>query len=335
MTRLIAILLGLTAFIAAGHATAQQPVIIKFSHVVAEDTPKGRAALYFKRLVEQRTKGKVKVEVYPDSKLYKDTDELAALQRGQVQMLAPSLAKFGPLGLREFGVFDLPYVFDNYAEVHRVVLGPIGKDLLKKLDSKGILGLTYWDNGFKQMSANKPLKKPDDLKGLKMRIQDSAVLEAQMQALGATPKVLSFSEVAAALKAGTVDGTENPVSNFDTQHMQDVQKYLTLTNHGYLGYAVIVNKKFWEGLPADVRAGLSAALRDATTFANDIASESNNDALEALRASGKTEVIRLTPQEKAEWKKALVKVHRKMEGQIGKDLVRSIYKETNFDPDKL
>ena len=335
MTRLTAILFGLAALVAAGHATAQQPVIIKFSHVVAEDTPKGRAAMYFKRLVEQRTRGKVKVEVYPDSSLYKDSDELAALQRGQVQMLAPSLAKFGALGLREFGLFDLPYVFDNYAEVHRVVLGPIGRDLLKTLEPKGILGLTYWDNGFKQMSANKPLRKPDDLKGLKMRIQDSAVLQAQMQALGASPKAMNFSEVAAALKAGTVDGTENPVSNFDSQHLQDMQKYLTLTNHGYLGYAVIVNKKFWEGLPADLRASLGVALRDATTFANDIASESNNDALEALRASGKTEVIRLTPQEKAEWKKALVKVHREMEGQIGKDLLRSVYKETNFDPDKL
>ena len=335
MTRLIAILFGLAALIGVAHAAAQQPVIIKFSHVVAEDTPKGRAALYFKRLVEQRTKGRVRVEVYPDSKLYKDTDELAALQRGQVQMLAPSLAKFGPLGLPEFGLFDLPYIFDNYAEVHRVVLGPIGRDLLKKLEPKGILGLTYWDNGFKQMSANKPLKKPEDLRGLKMRIQDSPVLEAQMQALGAVPKVMNFSEVSAALKAGTVDGTENPVSNFETQHMQEVQKYLTLTQHGYIGYAVIVNKKFWEGLPADLRASLSVALREATTFANDIASESNNDALETLRASGKTEVIRLTPQEKAEWKKALVEVHRKMEGRIGRDLVRSIYKETNFDPDKL
>jgi C4-dicarboxylate-binding protein DctP len=335
MKRLIALLFAVAALIGVGHATAQQPLVIKFSHVVAEDTPKGRAAIYFKRLVEQRNKGRVTVEIYADSKLYKDSDELAALQRGQVQMLAPSLAKFGALGLREFELFDLPYLFDNYADVHRVVLGPIGKNLLKKLEPKGILGLTYWDNGFKQMSANKPLKRPDDVRGLKMRIQDSAVLQAQMQALGAIPKAMAFSEVSAALKAGTVDGTENPVSNFDTQHMQEVQKYLTLTNHGYLGYAVIVNKKFWEGLPADLRTSLSEALRDATTFANDIASESNNDALESLRASGKTEVIRLTPQEKAEWKKALVQVHRKMGRQIGEDLVRSIYKETNFDPGKL
>ncbi|MDM0116833.1 TRAP transporter substrate-binding protein [Variovorax sp. J22R133] len=314
-------------------AQQQQPVIVKFSHVTAEDTPKGRAALYFKGLVEKRTKGKVVVEVYPNSKLYKDADEFAALQSGKVQMLAPSLSKFPALGLREFGVFDLPYIFDNYADVHRIVLGPIGKNLLKKLEPKGILGLTYWDNGFKQFSANRPLKKPDDIKGLKIRIQASVVLESQMHALGAIPRAMDFSDTLSALKAGTVDGTENPISNFYTQRMQEVQRYLALTNHGYLGYAVIVNKKFWDALPIEIRTTLNDAMREATIFANDIASESNNDALEALRAEGKTEVIRLTPQEKAEWKKALVVVHRNMEDGIGRALVRSIYKETNFNPD--
>ena len=336
MTRFTATLLGLIAAIGAGSAMAQQqPVIIKFSHVAAADTPKGRAAVYFSRVVDQRTKGRVKVEVYDDSKLYSDATEMAALQRADVQMLAPSLAKIAALGLPEFGVFDLPYVFDNYAEVHRVTNSEIGADLLNRLQSKGIVGLAYWDNAFKQMSSNKPLRRPEDAKGLKLRIQDSAVLQAQMHALDAVPVVMNFSEVAAALKAGTVDGTENPASNFSTQHMQDVQKYLMLTNHGYLGYAVIVNKKFWDALPADVRSSLSSALKDATTFANDIASESNNDALEALRASGKTEVIRLTAAEKAAWKKALVKVHRTQESKIGKDLVRAVYKETAFEPDKL
>ena len=335
MKKILAILFVPLALAAAGPAASQQPIVIKFSHVVAEDTPKGRAALYFKAIVEKRTKGKVKIEVYPDSRLYKDDQEFAALQKGDVQMLAPSLAKFGPLGLREFEVFDLPYLFDDYADLHRVVLGPIGKDLLKKLEGKGMVGLTYWDNGFKQMSANRPLKKPEDVKGLKMRVQASTVLQAEMRALGATPQVMNFSEAYAALKSGAVDGTENPASNFSTQHMEDVQKYLTLTHHGYLGYAVIVNKKFWDGLPADVRATLTSALRDATTFANDIASQANNDAVDALRASGKTEVIRLTPQEKLEWKKMLIKVHREMEDKIGKALIQSIYKETEFEPDKL
>jgi len=308
-------------------AAQQQPIVIKFSHVVAADTPKGRAAAYFASLVDKRSKGRVKVELYPNSELYKDSDEIAALQSGSVQMLAPSLAKFGPLGVPAFEVFDLPYLFGSYADAHRVTFGPIGKQLLDKLQPKGIVGLAYWDNGFKQMSANKPLRVPEDVKGLKMRVQPSAVLQAQMRALGAEPKVMDFSAAYEALKSDVVDGTENPASNFFTQQMQDVQKYLTLTSHGYIGYAVIVNKKFWDGLPSDVRATLTEALREATIFANDIASEANNDAVGAIAGSGKTEVIRLTPEQRAQWKKALVGVRHEVEGRVGKDLLQAIENE--------
>ncbi len=321
-------LAGLPAF-------AQSPIVIKFSHVVAVDTPKGKGAEYFKKLAEERTKGRVKVEVYPNSQLYKDKEELEALQLGAVQMLAPSLAKFGPLGAREFEVFDLPYIFDNYAELHKVTQGPIGATLLKKLEPKGIVGLAYWDNGFKDMSANKPLRKPDDFKGLKMRIQSSKVLDAQMRALGANPQVMAFSEVYQALQTGVVDGTENPPSNLYTQKMHEVQKYVTLSDHGYLGYAVIVNKKFWDGLPADVRTTLEGAMKDATTYANDIAKKENEDALEAVRKSGKSQFITLTPEEKKAWKKAVIKVHQDSAPRVGKDLIQSIYKETGFDPAKL
>ena len=216
----LAIAVACTALaVAAGTAIAQQPIIIKFSHVVANDTPKGKGAEYFKKLAEERTKGKVKVEVYPNSQLYKDGEEMEALQLGSVQMLAPSLAKFGPLGVREFEVFDLPYIFDNYDELHKVTEGPIGKALFQKLESKGIVGLAYWDNGFKDMSANKALKSPADVKGLKMRIQSSNVLEAEMRALGAIPQKMAFSEVYQGLQTGVVDGTENPPSNFYTQKM--------------------------------------------------------------------------------------------------------------------
>src|SRR5205809_2120689 len=194
-------------------ADAQQPISIKFSHVVAVDTPKGKAAEYFKKITEERTKGRVRVDVYPNSQLYKDGEEMEALQLGSVHMLAPSLAKFGPLGVREFEVFDLPYIFDDYAELHKVTEGPVGAMLFKKLESKGIIGLAYWDNGFKVMSANKPLRMPEDFKGLKIRIQSSKVLEAQMRALGAIPQVLAFSEVYQALQTGVVDGSENTPSN--------------------------------------------------------------------------------------------------------------------------
>jgi C4-dicarboxylate-binding protein DctP len=313
-------------------ARAQAPIVIKFSHVVATDTPKGKAADYFKKLAEERTKGRVKVEIYPNSTLYKDREEVEALQLGSVQMLAPSLAKFGPLGAREFELFDLPYIFDNYDELHKITEGPIGQGVMIKLDSKGITGLAFWDNGFKVMSANKPLKTPADFKGVKMRIQSSKVLESQMRALGAIPQVMAFSEVYQALQTGVVDGTENPPSNLYTQKMHEVQKYVTTSDHGYLGYAVIVNKKFWDGLPADIRSALDGAMKDATKFANEIAKKENEDALEAVRKSGKSQIITLTADEKKAWKKALVKVHKENEDRVGKELIASIYKATGFDP---
>jgi C4-dicarboxylate-binding protein DctP len=322
----LAVLAGLGA---AGAARAQPPIVIKFSHVVAPDAPKGQAAERFRVLAEQLTHGRVRVEVYPNSQLYKDKEELEALQLGAVQMLAPSLAKFGPLGVKEFEAFDLPYIFPTKAALYAVTEGPIGRSLLDKLESKGITGLAYWDNGFKVMSANRPLHTPADFRGLRMRIQGSKVLDAQMRALGAIPQVLAFSEVYPALQAHVVDGTENPPSNMLTQGMHEVQKYVTVSNHGYLGYAVIVNKKFWDGLPRDIREELEQAMREATAFEKTIAQRDNDAALDAIRKTGKTKVYTLTPQEQADWRRALLPVQKQMEGRIGKDLIDAINQATS------
>ncbi len=326
-----AALIASLAFGVAGAANAAD-FVIKFSHVVAQDTPKGKAAEYFKKLAEERTKGRVQVQVFPNSQLYKDKEEMEALQLGAVQMLAPSLAKFGPLGAKEFEVFDLPYIFDNYDELHKVTQGPIGMQLLAKLESKGIKGLSFWDNGFKILSANKPLKTPADVKGLKMRIQSSKVIEEQMRSMGALPQVMAFSETYQALQTGVVDGTENPPSNMFTQKMHEVQKHATVTNHGYLGYAVIVNKKFWDGLPADVRATLDGAMKDATVYANKIAKQENDEDLAKIKASGKTQIYIPTAAERAAFKQALVPVHTKMDDRIGEGLVQLIYKQTGYTP---
>jgi C4-dicarboxylate-binding protein DctP len=330
--RLTLAAVAIAAFALAGAASAQQPIVIKFSHVVALDTPKGKGAEYFKKLAEERTKGRVKVEVYPNSTLYKDGEEMEALQLGSVQMLAPSVAKFGPLGVREFEVFDLPYIFDNFAELHKVTEGAVGKQLFDKLQTKNIVGLAFWDNGFKDFSANKALRLPGDAKGLKFRIQSSKVLESEIRALGGIPQVMAFSEVYQALQTGVVDGTENPPSNFYTQKMNEVQKYLTMTDHGVIEYAVITNKKFWDGLPPDIRTTLEGAMKDATKYANDIAKEENDKALAAVKATGKTEIITLTPDAKAAWKKALLPVHKEQEGRVGKDIIQAVYTATGFKP---
>jgi C4-dicarboxylate-binding protein DctP len=311
----------------AGATWAQTPIVIKFSHVVAPDTPKGMAAERFKQLAEERTNGRVHVEIYPNSQLYKDGEEMEALQLGSVQMLAPSTSKFGPLGLPEFELFDLPYVFPDRAVLRRVVDGPIGKDLLQRLETKGIIGLAYWDNGFKVMSANRPLHGVADFRGLKMRIKSSKVLDAQMRALGALPQIMAFSEVYQALQTGVVDGTENTPPNLYTQKMYEVQKYVALSNHGYDGYAVIANKKFWDALPADIRTTLEGAMHEATDYENRLSLQDNEESIAKVKASGKTTVYALTAEEQAAWRQALLPVHRQMEGRIGKSLIEAVYRE--------
>ena len=306
----------------------QQTIVIKFSHVVATDTPKGQAAERFKQLAEKATGGKVKVEIYPNSQLYKDKEELEALQLGSVQMLAPSLAKFGPLGVKEFEVFDLPYIFSDKAALRKITEGPVAAKLFAKLETRGAKGLAYWDNGFKIMTANKPIFKPEDMKGLKVRIQSSKVLEAQMRALGAVPQVMAFSEVYQALQSGVVDGTENTPSNIYTQKVHEVQKEGTLSYHGYIGYAVVVNKKFWDALPADIRAALEKAMKEATVFNNEVAQKDNDAAISAMKASGRIKLHELTAQEKAAWVAKLRPVHEEMAARIGKDLIQEVYQAT-------
>ncbi len=315
-------------------ATAQPTIVIKFSHVVAVDTPKGKAADYFAQRVAELTRNAVRVEVYPNSTLYKDRDEMEALQLGAVQMLAPSLAKLGPLGIKEFEVFDLPYVFDSVSMLHRVTQGNIGIALLKKLP-KGIKGLAFWDNGFKSFSANRPLKTPEDFNDLKMRIQSSKVIESQMRALGAQPVVTAFSDVYMALKTGVVDGTENPHSNFYTQRMFEVQKHMTITEHGYLGYVVIANKRFWDSLPRGIRNHLTQAMNEATEYANRIAQEENDKALARIIETGKTKVYVPTSAERLALKREMVKTHKELTSRIGQNIIEAIYSETGFKPEEL
>ena len=309
-------------------ARADGPIVIKFSHVVTDAAPKGKAALKFKELAEKYTNGKVRIEVYPNSTLYKDGEELEALQLGAVQMLAPSTAKFAPLGVKQFEVMDLPYLFPNQAIYDSVTTGPFGKKMLGMLQSKGITGLAYWDNGFYVLSANKPLIKPDDLKGLKLRISGSKVDDETLRGMGALPQIMAFSELYQALASGVVDGAQNTASNYTTQKLNEVQKYITTTYHVHLQYAVIVNKKFWDGLPADIRAELEKAMDEATVYNNSIAQKENTDALAAIKATGKTEIHDPTPEEQKVWRAAMMPVYKSAEGRVGKAIIDEALKAT-------
>ena len=317
-------------FMAPGTGMAQSPIVIKFSHVVANDTPKGKGAIKFKELAEKYTNGKVKVEVYPNSSLYKDKEEIEALQLGSVQMLAPSTAKFAPLGAKEFEALDLPNLFASEEAYTKAMKGEVGKWLFKKLEPKGISGLAFWDNGFHMVSSNRPLLNPSDFQGLKIRISGSKIADRYFRDVGAIPQILAFSEVYQALQTGVVDGCENTASNYLTQKFHEVQKHITVSYHAHLQYAVIVNTKFWNGLPADIRTQLDKAMDEATDYTNSIAVKENEDAVAEIKKSGKTTLHYLTDDQKKAWQTAMAPTYQWAKGRVGTEVLDLLSKELNI-----
>ena len=315
-----------------GFAADKPKITLRFSHVVTEETPKGLAARRFKTLVEQRSDTRIAVQIFPDGQLYGDHDEMQALQLGAVDLVAPSLSKFGRIGLPEFELFDLPFLFDDITNVRRITLGALGQRLFKGLERQGLVGLGYFDNGFKQMSANRPLLEPKDFVNLRMRVQASRVIAAQMRALGAQPVTLAFSETRRALAEGVVDGTENPVSNFWTQAMHEVQSDLSLTEHGYLGYAVVTNQRLWQSLSAADRELISQAMQESLTFANQIADAQNDKALLALRQSGTTRIHSLSPDQRTRLRQTVQPVQQQLASRIGVDWLKALERALRQGP---
>ncbi len=298
-------------------------IIIRFSHVVAESTPKGLAAKRFAHLVNERTNGRVEVQVYPNSTLYKDGEEFKALMENNVQMIAPATAKLTGI-FPQWQIFDLPFVFDSYADVHRAMDGEVGKQLFKVLAKKNVMGLAMWDNGFKQMSANRPLRALEDFRGLTFRIMPSAVLARQFQRLGANVKELPFSEVYRALQQGEVDGAENPLSNFYTKKFHQVQSDLTISNHGYLGYVVLTNQSFWDSLPEDIKKILEDTLKEVTLWERKEAQRQNQQVLTKLKNTRGIKIHYLTGGQTRQWKEILLPIQQEFAGEIGEDLLEKI-----------
>ena len=313
-------LLAASTLLAFGLGAQAAPIVIKYSHVVADVTPKGKAALKFKELVEKALPGKVEVQVFPNSQLFGDGKEMEALLLGDVQIIAPSLAKFGKY-TKQVQIFDLPFLFDDIQAVDRFQASPEGQSMLSSMSKKGIMGFGYLHNGMKQLSANTKLLKPEDAKGLKFRIQASDVLEAQFKAVGANPQKISFSEVYQALQTGVVDGTENPWSNTYSKKFHEVQKYIMDTDHGVLDYMVITNAKWWAGLPPDVQKGLKAAMDESIAYGNKAAFQEALSFRDKVIADKKAEVVPMTKEQKAAWRAAMKPVWKKFEGEIGKNLI--------------
>lgn len=310
--------LALAALGAAPAAWAE--TVIKFSHVVADSTPKGQGALMFKKLAEERLPGKVRVEVYPNSQLFGDAKEMEALALGDVQMIAPSLSKFDKF-TKQLQVFDLPFLFEDIEAVDRFQSSETGKELLRSMEDKGFVGLGYWHNGMKQLSANTPLRQPEDAKGRKFRIQASDVLEEQFKTLGANPQKLPFSEVYQALQVGTVDGQENTWSNIYTQKFHEVQDYITESNHGVIDYMVVTSTDFWEGLDEDVRTELEKILAEVSAEVNKLANDLNEQDKQKIQSAGTSEIIQLTPEQRAKWKEAMKPVWDEFADEIGQDVI--------------
>ncbi|MCK1302170.1 DctP family TRAP transporter solute-binding subunit [Bradyrhizobium sp. 24] len=327
MRKLLLAVAAAAILMAPAVVEAQSPIVIKFSHVVANDTPKGKGALKFKELAEKYTDGKVKVEIYPNSTLYKDKEEIEALQLGSVHMLAPSTAKFAPLGIKEFEALDLPWLFKDDQTYSNAMKGTIGKWLFDKLETKGITGLAYWDNGFHMLSANRALMKPADFQGLKFRISGSKVADQYLRIMGSIPQIMAFSEVYQALQTGVVDGCENTASNYLTQKFYEVQKDITVSYHAHLQYAVIVNSKFWSGLPPDIRAQLEKAMNEATDYTNQIAHQENEDALAEIKKTGKTTLHYLTDADRKAWQEAMQPTYKWAKGRVGQEVLDLVAKE--------
>ncbi|HYD75594.1 TRAP transporter substrate-binding protein [Ramlibacter sp.] len=307
-------------------ASAQSPLVVKFSHVVADQTPKGQGALKFKELAEKKLAGKVQVQVFPNSQLFGDAKELEALLLGDVQLIAPSLSKFDRY-TKKIQVFDLPFMFDDLEAVDNFQSSAQGKALLEAMVGRGLRGLAYWHNGLKQLSTNRDkLTRPEDVKGLKFRIQASDVLEAQFRALGANPQKMAFAEVYQALQTGVVDGQENTWSNIYSQKFHEVQKTIAETNHGVIDYMVVTNAKWWDGLPADIRKGLSESMAEATAHANKLASDINESDKKKIAEAGKAKIQKLSKEDVAAWRKAMEPVWKKFEGDIGADLIAAAQK---------
>lgn len=303
-------------------ALAEEPILIKFSHVVADSTPKGQGALMFKKLVEERLEGKVKVEVYPNSTLYGDANELDALRNNEVQLLAPSLAKFDQY-TKQLQVFDLPFLFDDLEAVNRFQKRAKGRQLLRSMEAHDIAGLAYWHNGMKQLSATRALHVPTDAKGLNFRIQPSAVLESQFSVIGANSQKLPFSEVFDALKSGKVQGAENPWSNIYSKKLHEVQPFISETNHGVLDYMLVSNSRFWYSIPHQVRTELEAIIDEVTYAVNKQAEADNQADRQRIIDSGRSQVISLTPEQRQAWRDAMRPVWAQFEDQIGKDVIKA------------
>ena len=311
--------LSLTSYTAVAQ---ESTLVIKLSHVVADDTPKGQGALMFQRLVDQRLEGKVRVEVYPNSSLYGDANELEALRNNEVQMLAPSLAKFDQY-TKQLQVFDLPFMFDDLEAVNRFQKRAKGRQLLRSMEDQNIVGLAYWHNGMKQMSATKALRLPGDAAGLNFRIQNSKVLDAQFAQLGATAVKMPFAEVYKGLQSGQVQGAENPWSNIYSQRLHEVQPFITETNHGVLDYMLISNARFWYAIPHQIRTELEAIIDEVTYAVNRQAEEANQADRRRIEASGKSQIISLTPEQRQAWRDAMQPVWQQFEAEIGSDVIKA------------
>ncbi|WP_462406392.1 DctP family TRAP transporter solute-binding subunit [Gracilibacillus sp. Marseille-QA3620] len=304
-------------------------IVINFSHVVAENTPKGLTAAKFAELVEEKTNGAVQVEVYPNSMLYSDGEELNALQNGDIQMIAPSFSKVTDW-IPEWQVLDLPYLFEDQEDIRTIFTGPAKDQLLQMLDNYHVKGLAFWNNGFKQMTTAKtPVSKPQDLQGLILRTMPSKMLQRQLNLVGAETKEASFDQVYTLLEDEQFDGQENTISNINSKGFYQVQEHMTLTNHGILGYAVMINGEFWDSLPNHVQQAITEAMDEATAWNMKQSEVMNQDALIQMEDWPDFQIRTLSEEERRLWEEAFKPLYQYYRNHYDKKLLKEIEEELN------
>jgi C4-dicarboxylate-binding protein DctP len=304
-------------------AGMKDQIVIKFSHVVAEKTPKGLAAVRFAKLVDEYTDHRVKVEVFPNQSLYSDKDEMKALLDNKVQMIAPATAKLTDISPKWL-LLDLPYIFPNRAALKETLYGEVGKELLQDLEKHDMKGMALWTNHFKQVTSNTPIRTPADFDGKAFRIMPSKVLKEQFEHFGASASMLGFNETFENLEKNNTDSQENTISNIYSKKLYRLQSHLTISDHGFLGYGVLMNQEFWDGLPEDIQAEIERAMQETTEWIWVKSDEMNRQLLAEIEKTSSISIYKLSPAEKKQWMEEMKVIYPQFEPVIGSELMNKM-----------
>lgn len=303
--------------------------VIHFSHVVAENTPKGLAATKFAQLVEEKSQGKMLVQIYPNSILYHDDNEMEALQNGDVQMIAPTISKVTSY-LPNWQVLDLPFLIETDDQLFSILHGELSEQLLAELDKFNIKGMTFWTNGFKQMAArNAALLEPNDFQQLTFRTMNSTILAKQFSLLGSSTVVTTFNDLYNELTTDSISGQENTLSNIYSKGYYKFHPHITLSNHGILSYAIVMNQDFWASLSSEEQTIITESLDEIRVWQHEKAIALNEQNLQTLKQIEGVSINTLTAEQREAWQQQIEPIYDDYATRLNKQYFQQLLEELN------